>query len=217
MEKNTDNRTIALSALFQCVEGVRQIAHNGTVDQELFQTCLNSVATENTDTILDIYGGIEHLKTGFQVLTFQLGTGQMTPDGKQKNLETTRYAINLLHLEKKLDAHPELFETLLKGIEDVQRQLKHFSITDETIINRMAEIYSDTISQLGPRIMVKGDQNHLGKKDNAAKIRALLLAGIRAALLWRQAGGNRWKLLLERGKMQRTANDFLDLANDSNP
>ena len=37
----------------------------------------------------------------------------------------------------------------------------------------------------------------------------LLLAGIRAALLWRQAGGNRWKLLLERGKLQRQADAFL--------
>ncbi len=211
MEKNTDNRTIALAALFQCVEGVRQIAHDGNVDQALFTTCLQSVVTDNTDTIQDIYGGLEKLQTGFKVLLFQLGSGQMTPDGKQKNMETTRYAINLLHLEKKLDSHPELFEILLNGIEDVQRQLKHFAVTDETIISRLADIYAETISKLGPRIMVKGDQGHLGKKENAAKIRALLLSGIRAALLWRQAGGSRWKLLLERGKMQRTANDFLEL------
>jgi len=36
-----------------------------------------------------------------------------------------------------------------------------------------------------------------------------LLAGIRAALLWRQAGGTRWKLLLERGKLQQQADTFL--------
>ncbi|MEE9302706.1 MAG: high frequency lysogenization protein HflD [Thiotrichaceae bacterium] len=210
MKKNTDHRTIALAALFQCVEGVRQLAHEGKIDQDLFHTCLYSVSNENTETIQDVYGDITHLKTGFKVLLFQLGSGQMTPDGKQKNMEVTRYAINLLHLEKKLSTQPELFQTLLKGIEDVQRQVKHFEPTDETIINRLAEIYSETISQLAPRIMIKGDQTYLGKKEIAAKIRALLLAGIRAALLWKQAGGSRWKLLLERGKMQHRAQDFLD-------
>jgi len=32
----------------------------------------------------------------------------------------------------------------------------------------------------------------------ANKIRTLLLAGIRAAVLWRQMGGNRWQLLFSR-------------------
>lgn len=210
MNKNIENRTIALAALFQCVEGVRQIAHDGLVERELFHTCLNSVATENTDTIQEIYGGISKLRTGFKETLLQLGGELMMPDGKQKNIETTRYAINLLHLEKKLSSRPELFQDLLKGMEDIQRQLDHFEVTDETIIEHLAEIYSETISQLGPRIMVKGDQDHLGRKDNAAKIRALLLAGVRASLLWRQAGGNRWRLLLERGKLQAQAKEFLE-------
>ncbi|MEE9352555.1 MAG: high frequency lysogenization protein HflD [Thiotrichaceae bacterium] len=217
MQKNTDNRTIALAALFQCTEGVRQLAHDGKIDHDLLDTCLHSISNENTDTIQDVYGDITQLKTGLKVLVFELGSGQMMPDGKQKNLEITRYAISLLHLEKKLSTHPELFQTLLEGIEDVQRQRKHFDATDETIINRLADIYSETISQLGPRIMVKGDQSHLGRKETASKIRALLLAGIRAALLWRQAGGSRWKLLLERGKMQRQAQDFLAEMKHHNP
>jgi high frequency lysogenization protein len=45
--------------------------------------------------------------------------------------------------------------------------------------------------------------------DNAAKIRALLLAGIRAALLWRQAGGDRWKLIFSRSAMQKEAQQLL--------
>lgn len=66
------------------------------------------------------------------------------------------------------------------------------------MVARLADIYSNTISQLCSRIMIKGDQAHLSNVDNAAKIRALLLAGIRAALLWRQAGGDRWKLIFSR-------------------
>ena len=74
---------------------------------------------------------------------------------------------------------------------------------------RLAELYANTISTLGPRIMIRGDQNHLTNTENAAKMRTLLLAGIRAALLWNQAGGTRWKLLFERGKMQREADSLL--------
>jgi high frequency lysogenization protein len=57
--------------------------------------------------------------------------------------------------------------------------------------------------------MIKGDQNYLANPENASKIRALLLAGVRAALLWRQAGGNRWKLIFSRGAMQKEAQLFL--------
>ena len=57
--------------------------------------------------------------------------------------------------------------------------------------------------------MIKGDQTHLANPENAAKIRTLLLAGIRAALLWRQAGGNRWKLIFARGAMQKEAQGLL--------
>lgn len=209
MDQNTENRTVALAALFQCTEGVSKIANTGSFDSGPFECCIGSIVTENTDTILDIYGGLPNLEIGLKTLMFQLGTSPMTPDGKSKNMDLTRYAINLLHLEKKLDTSPETFTELLKGIEDAQRQLQHFDLTHETIIHRLAEIYSSTISSLGPRIMVKGDQNQLGNKNHAAKIRALLLAGIRASLLWRQAGGNRWKLMFERGKMQRQAEAFL--------
>ena len=82
-------------------------------------------------------------------------------------------------------------------------------MTHPNMIARLAEIYSNSISQLGPRIMIKGDQSHLANPDNAAKIRALLLAGVRAALLWRQAGGSRWNLIFARGAMQKEAQQFL--------
>jgi len=209
MDQNIENRTIALAALFQCTVGVSKIANTGYFDSSPFESCINSIVTENTDTILDIYGGLPNLEIGLKTLMFQLGSSPMTPDGKSKNMDLTRYGINLLHLEKKLDSNPDAFAELLRGIEDTQRQLQHFETTHETIIHRLAEIYTSTISKLGPRIMVKGDQNQLGNKNHAAKIRALLLAGIRASLLWRQAGGSRWKLMFERGKMQGQAEAFL--------
>ena len=209
MESNTQNRAIALAAVFQCVDGVSQIANTGKVDDTLFNTCINSVLNENSDTAVELYGSLDNLKTGLTSMMYQLGSGQMTPDGKAKDMEATRYALGLLHLEKKLNNNPEIFQQLIKGIQDTQKKLEFFDVGHENITASLAEIYTNTVSKIGPKIMVKGEQSHLANPANASKIRALLLSGIRAALLWRQAGGNRWKLLIERGKLQKQAGSFL--------
>ena len=209
MESNTQNRAIALAAVFQCVDGVSQIANTGKVDDTLFNTCINSVLNENSDTAVELYGSLDNLKTGLTSMMYQLGSGQMTPDGKAKDMEATRYALGLLHLEKKLNNNPEIFQQLIKGIQDTQKKLEFFDVGHENITASLAEIYTNTVSKIGPKIMVKGEQSHLANPANASKIRALLLSGIRAALLWRQAGGNRWKLLIERGKLQKQAENFL--------
>jgi len=210
VESNTQNRAIALAAVFQCVDGVSQVANTGQVDDTLFNTCINSVLTDNAGTAVELYGSLDNLKTGLTSMLYQLGSGQMTPDGKAKDMEATRYALGLLHLEKKLNNNPEMFQQLLQGIQDTQKKLEFFDVGHENITASLAEIYTNTVSKIGPKIMVKGEQSHLANPANASKIRALLLAGIRAALLWRQAGGNRWKLLIERGKLQKQADSYLN-------
>ena len=214
MEPNTHNRAIAMAALFQCVDGVSQIANTGNIDSDSYNTLINSVLTDNEDdTAEGLYGSIADLKLGLQSMMSQLSTSQVTPDGKPKDLEATRYALGLLQLEKKLNNNKAMFDKLLEGIEDTQKKLEFFDIEHENITASIADIYANTISVIGPKIMIKGEQTHLANPKNAAKIRALLLAGVRAALLWRQAGGNRWKLLLERGKLQKQADSFLNQIN----
>ena len=39
-------------------------------------------------------------------------------------------------------------------------------------------------------------------------IRALLLAGIRSAVLWRQLGGRRWRLVTQRQRLLQIAHDL---------
>lgn len=209
MESNTQNRTIALAAVFQCIDGVNQVANTGKIDETLYNTCINSVLNESADDAIDLYGSLQNLKIGFTSLLYQLGAGQLTPNGKPKDMEATRYALGLLHLEKKLHNNPTIFEELINGIQYTQKKLEFFDTDHENITASLADVYANTISNIGPKIMIKGDQTHLANPKNASKIRALLLAGIRAALLWRQAGGNRWKLLLERGKLQKQADIFL--------
>lgn len=192
-----------------------QIANKGQCDQDLLTTCINSLVHGQADNIEDIYGGLENLKPGLTSLMYNLGSGQLGPDGRPKDMESTRYSINVLHLQRKLMKNHEVYDQLMEGIKEAQSKLEFFEANHPNITASLAKTYSDTISNLGPRIMVKGDQTYLGNPDNAAKIRALLLASIRAALLWEQAGGGRWKLLFERSKMQKEADQLLAQLNAS--
>ncbi len=209
MEENIRNRTLSLSALFLSIDGVLQIANKGQCDPKLLSTCIGSLLHGKADTIEDIYGGLDNLKKGLSVLMYNLDTRHIDPNGKPKNMESTRYSINVLHLQRKLMKNENVYNELMDGIIATQDKLEFFDLTHPNIIASLADTYSATISKLGPRIMIKGNQTYLGNPDNAAKIRALLLSAIRAALLWDQAGGGRWKLLIERSKMQKQAEQLL--------
>ena len=73
----------------------------------------------------------------------------------------------------------------------------------------LADVYARTISKLSPRVMVKGDPQHLSQAEVANAVRALLLAGIRSGVLWHQCGGGRLRLLLGRRGLVRAAHDLL--------
>ena len=79
--------------------------------------------------------------------------------------------------------------------------MQHFGLVHDNVIAACGGLYQDTLSTFSQRIQVQGDMRHLQQPSNAAKIRALLLTGIRAARLWRQLGGHRWQLVFSRGKL----------------
>jgi high frequency lysogenization protein len=60
--------------------------------------------------------------------------------------------------------------------------------------------------------MVKGEQSILTGTDSRNMIRALLLGGMRAAVLWRQRGGNRVELLFRRKLLLRHCTELLEEA-----
>ena len=76
---------------------------------------------------------------------------------------------------------------------------------DKLVIRQLAALYQDTISTLGYRIQIQGKAEHLKNDDVANSIRAVLLSGIRSAVLWRQLGGRRWRLLIYRRRICETA------------
>lgn len=198
------NITLSLAALFQAAKLVRDVARTGQVDPATFEVSINSILKTNSDSILDIYSNIQGLQVGLTEITRLL-----TKKNKKNDADVIRYIVSLIYLERKFSKAPALRKTLLRRIEQAQSQATHFSPTHELVIDTLASAFLQTLGQFHYRIQIVGSVNFLKQADVVAKIRALLLAGIRAAVLWRQMGGNKWQLFLLRKKIVATANHLL--------
>ena len=193
MFRTDRDRVIALAALLQVSSLVHSIAHTGQADPAAFATCLASLLQIDAENSEAVYGDITQLRLGLRLLCEQLQ--------RPRDMELTRYVINLLVLERKLAKQPDLLRQIRVGIESSLARLEHFSCTDDAVVAGFAELYAATISTLTPRILVNGEPLYLTNPANQNRIRALLLAGIRAAVLWRQKGGGRLTLLFRRSAL----------------
>ncbi len=78
------------------------------------------------------------------------------------------------------------------------------------IISQLARLYQQTISTLSFRIQISGKPQYLKNTAISNTIRAILLAGIRSAVLWQQLGGRRWHFLLFRSRISKDIHTLLN-------
>lgn len=203
MQRKRLNQTLALAGLFHATWLVRQVAHRVPVDTRQLGIALRPIFVLEPASIEAVYGDASNRHTLLATLKDQLGAGEA-----ERDMESTRYAAALMHLERKLVRRRDLVQHLREGIEAAQNQLQHFDPGHENVVGRLSDLYSETISTLRPRIMVHGEGDALTDTANAQRVRALLLAGMRSAVLWRQAGGNRLKLVLGRQTLIHAAHEL---------
>lgn len=204
-EHDDDDRCLALAGVFQAADLVRAVARTGEAEPTAVETSLGSVFVQDPGGVLEIYGGdASGLRIGLAAIRARLG-GRPGPEA----LESTRYAIGLLHLERRLHQRPQMLREIGERISHAQRLMELNDAGLAGVTTGLAEIYRDTLSTLSPRIMVSGEPQLLNDPARAAQIRALLLAGIRSAVLWRQCGGSRWSLLLRRRALVQAAERWL--------
>ncbi|RLA25955.1 MAG: lysogenization regulator HflD [Gammaproteobacteria bacterium] len=200
--KTITYQTIGLAGIAQASYLVHQLATTGKADKDALQASLNSLLILDTDNPVDIYGGLAGIKTGLEQLNSQLSSNKIT------NPDQARYSASLVFLESKFSDLQEMQTKVHNKIKVAQQQSEHFGANHENVIANLADIYHSTLSTINPRIMVNGDQSFLSSTDIINKIRALLLAGIRSTMLWRQCGGSRWRFIFFRRKIQKEA-EFL--------
>lgn len=196
---NYQDVSIALAGVCQAASLVQKFAHQGTADRESLAYSLKSLLVVQPESTLDVFGNeLNHLKMGLETVLAQLSSKQGRLDA-----EIGRYWIGVLALSQKLDKNPEAKSQLAQRLQQLERQLSLYDgdILHEQMIANMAAIYSDIISPLGSRIQVLGAQDVLSRPEIQNRIRATLLAGIRAGILWQQVGGSRWQFFFSRSKI----------------
>jgi len=202
MKYTLEDQTLALAGVLQAAWLVQQIARSGKAPDSTVESSLETLFKMDSLDVQDVYGGAIGVNQGLRVLRQQL-SGAAGVD-----MEITQYVIALLQLEKKLRNNNAMLEHITTELERIRGQMEYFSLTHENVIASLGGLYQETISTLLPRILVQGEQSILSSQANANKIRALLLAGIRSAVLWRQVGGNKIKLLFKKSAYQKAAKQW---------
>lgn len=206
------DRTLALAGLFQAARLAQQLARQGHADPAAFSAGIHSLLRIDAPNTEMVYGGTPGLSLGLKLLRDKLAGKTDTGD-----VEIAKYVISLIHLEGQLQRHPDMQDAIRRGIVAIQEQMKFFEAEENgdavhpRLIEKLAELYAQTISTLTPRIMVSGEHGHLATPLIAAKVRVALFAGIRSAFLWRQLGGGRWQLLFSRRRLSAEAAAILRL------
>lgn len=204
MSHSISDRVLALSGVFQAGALARQIANTGKADAKALEASVHSLFQIDADDVPSVFGGAQGVAMGLRELVFQLD------NPSERDPQTMMMVLGVLRLEQALARSKEAMVRLGAAISDLNVRWQGFELDDSTRFSQMAQLYTDHIRGLASPLMVKGEPLHINNPENAARIRTALLAGVRAARLWRQCGGKRHHWLWQRRKMSSMARELLD-------
>ncbi len=210
VEKHTQ-QTLALAGIAQAAFLVDQLAQHGLAAQDKLSTSLGSLFITKPATTIEVYGSVNKVRMGLQVLEEIF----ISKENSLKSPELMRYLIGLVYLEARLSKQSGMLEKIAEALEISEQDSKRASMAladNPIIIEQLARLYQQTISTLSYRIQVSGKPQYLKNTAIANTIRAVLLAGIRSAVLWHQLGGRRWHFLIRRRQISRDIQALLKKA-----
>jgi high frequency lysogenization protein len=195
MSFSVDDRVLALAGIAQALQQVRRIAETGHSEAAVVRTAIDSVFRIDADSPQAIYGSPANVAPGLRLLHNYLSS-----QGQDEHVP--RLALSVLQLERRFVREHEIVAKVSTGIERAQAQASELGDSAHPdVLAALGGLYADTISNLKPRVMVQGNPHYLGQAGVVAEIRALLLAAVRSAVLWRQTGGQYWDFLFSRKAM----------------
>ena len=204
MSYTDHDRIIALAGIFQAARLVRDIARTGQFDSTAYNSSIDSLFNFNPTSTAAVFGGESGVSYGLRAIVSQLEAP------KDRDIEIAQYVISMIHLATQLLADSQSLDKLGEALEKQQQRQHDFELSAQTRTAQVADLYQTHVSKRTPQIMVRGEPLHLQSTDNAARVRSALLAGIRAAVLWRQCGGKKRQLLFSRSRIVEMARKILN-------
>jgi high frequency lysogenization protein len=196
MTKDVHSRVLALGGMLQSLRVVRQIAETGHADAAMQRCALDSVFRIDAPSTDAVYGGGSNVRTGLLLLREYLTSTSSDP-------AIPKLGMTLLQLERRFADEDEIAAQVRQGLLGLADKAERQGSAHPEVIARLGQMYADTISQLRPKMIVQGNPHYLQQADIVAEIRALLLASLRSAVLWRQMGGTLWDFAFGRRAMMR--------------
>ncbi len=194
MTMDVHSRVLALAGVLQSLRVVRQIAETGHADAAMELCVLDSVFRLDAPNTAAVYGSAAHVRPGLSLLREYLTNTSSDP-------ALPKLGMALLQIERRFDADREIPGLIRQSILDLAEKAERQGSAHPDVIARLGQLYADTISQLRPKVIVQGNPHYLQQADIVAEIRALLLAALRSAVLWRQMGGTLWDFAFSRRVM----------------
>ncbi len=197
-----DDRVLALAGLAQALRQVRRIADTGQADAAVLATSLDSVFRIDAATPEDVYGGAREVRPGLLLLRDYLSN-------QGGDTQLPKLALAVTQLERRFSADDAVGEAVHEGILAIKPRAEQLGSSHPEVLSALGSLYAETVSHLRPKVMVQGNPHYLGQADIVAEIRAILLAALRSAVLWRQMGGSAWDIFLRRRAMQQAIEGWL--------
>lgn len=195
MSSPMDERVLALAGLAQALQQVRRIAETGHSEASAVRTAMDSVFRIDAGSTETVYGSIRDVAPGLRLLRDYFHN-----QGRDGILP--RLALAVLQLERRFVKEPATVAAVATGIgKAAARATELGDSAHPDVLAALGTLYADTLSHLRPRVMVQGNPHYLGQAGVVSEIRALLLAAVRSAVLWRQLGGNLWDFLFAKRAM----------------
>lgn len=197
------DRVLALAGVVQALAQVRRIADTGQADAGVVQTALDSVFRIDAPTPVAVYGSAGALRHGLRILGEHWGKQQLQDPALLK------LVMSVLQLERRFAGETNTGAVVHNGIVELAPKATELGSTHPDILSALGSLYADTLSHLRPRVMVQGNPHYLAQPSVVAEIRAVLLAAVRSAVLWRQLGGSYWDFVFSRKAMLDAAEGWL--------
>lgn len=186
------DQTIALAGVYQAAAFAHELAQSGAVSRrDCFAGSIESLFVVNPDSTMAVFNhDINRVSLGLRTLIKSFNKDKAY-------LNIIKYVLTLLNLQSKFMTNDAMMKQVQHGIQQAAH-LGSFEEHEKAMIEILAATYSKTISQLQPRVIIAGQPYHLKNNLVTEQIRAVLLAGIRSAVLWKQVGGSHLQLLFKR-------------------
>ncbi|MEQ8798210.1 MAG: DUF489 family protein [Salinisphaeraceae bacterium] len=199
IDNATRNQALALAGIAQFVLDAHRLADSGRLDRVPLADALHVIFTTNPDRAEDVLGDPAVIRDGAAFLRRQFGRRE----GRQDDAPTARAIGLVVRLGKRLLARNESLTQLSGAIGRAK-----FADDDRQIPGILDQAYRDILSPIGPRIMVRGNPEHLQNIEVTEHVRVLLMAAVRCAVLWYHCGGRLWRLLVLRKRLLAALDDL---------